>query len=742
MKSKIKINRIMFPKNTYKTNAGDFAIFTATIEKHLEGDAPILHQTYGTITLKGNVPAIKMGQEFIAVYDNPDTNKFGTSYDLKMLTKEVDKTNEKQVREYLKILCGEVIANELMQLPDPIGLIERRESEELLKVKGIGNKKLESIYRGMAETCDFTVAFAELCPLGLTKNLVKRICQAYGSPETAIELCKTNPYELVKKVSGVSFLVADEIGKKCGLDMQSSARIECLIYHVLNEQGSSGKSYLTSNQLLTMLYDSLEDVSFEKLDKCILKMQEDNTIMLLNNGGEIALTYYFELEKAIALEINRIKEAESKIEIPTNWMGIVSDLEEEQGWKHTDEQIEGIKTTLENNLIVITGKAGSGKSTITNAMCKVLSDYVIKITCLSAKASERIGNITGLESSTIHRLLGLNRQKINPNEIMPIMADVIIIDESSMVNGELFLATLKAIRSGSKLIILGDDGQLQAIGDCAVFSDLLRAKNLPIIRLTKIHRQAQASAIITKSIDIRNQQELYPKNFEGHMVLGELHDLELFIQKEKEGLDLLVVQQFFKELEKNNFNILEVQIITAMKNRGSLSANNINNMIQKAYNSNYASANKRQYITNREVLILEDDKVINTKNNYNTKDINGEKTPTFNGNIGIVTKITDEKIIVDFNDKIIEFEGKARDSLSLAYAITVHSSQGSQWDSVISTFDSSMWILLNVEILYTAITRASKHAIVIAEDKAIQHAIKTVEQNTKQTYLGKFLYYM
>ena len=165
MKSKIKVGRIMFPKNIRKTTAGDFSIFTAQVIEHLEGDEPIINKTYGTITLKGNVPAITAGDEFIAVYDNPETNNFGTSYELTMLTKEVDKANEKQVREYLKFLCGENIANELMKLPDPLGMIERKESEELLKVKGIGRKKLDAIYKGTAESMDFSVAFAELIPL-------------------------------------------------------------------------------------------------------------------------------------------------------------------------------------------------------------------------------------------------------------------------------------------------------------------------------------------------------------------------------------------------------------------------------------------------------------------------------------------------------------------------------------------------------------------------------------------------
>lgn len=731
----------MFPKNTTKTKAGDFSIFTAEVIEHLEGEKPIKHKIYNTITLKGNVPAITAGDEFIAVYDNPETNNFGTSYELTMLTKEVDKANEKQVREYLKFLCGENIANELMKLQDPLGMIERKESEELLKVKGIGAKKLDAIYRGTAESMDFSVAFAELIPLGLTKNLVTRICKAYGSPATAIELCKTNPYALTKKVSGVSFTVADEIARKCGLDMKSESRIECAVHHILSENGMNGRTYLLSNQLIHMLNDLIE-VDFEVVNKAIVKMQEDGTIMLLENGNEIALTYYFELEKQIAIELKRIATAESHIKIPEDWVDTVKELEQEQGWEHTEEQWEGIRTVLNNNVTVVTGKAGSGKSTVTNAMCRVLNDYTIKMTCLSAKASQRIAEVTNRDATTIHRLIGLGKQKVKPENILPLFADIVILDESSMVSGELFLLLLKAIKDGTKLIILGDDGQLQAIGDCAVFSDMLVTKKdiFPVVKLTKIHRQAQASAIITKSIDVRNQIDLYPRGFTGHTTLGDLQDLELFIQDEREGLENIVVEQFFSNLKEVHNNIMEVQIISAMKNRGNLSTMNLNAIIQSRYNKNYNLSNRKEYTTKSGVLLLEGDKVINTKNNYKTKDVDGEDYPIFNGNIGIITDILLDSIRVDFNGRIVEL--KERDALNLAYAITVHSSQGSQWDRVICAFDTSMWILLNVEMLYTAMTRASKHCVVIAEDKAIRQSIKTVEQKTKQTYLNRFLYYI
>lgn len=736
MKSKIRVNRIMYPKGVKKTIAGEFSIFTAEVIEHLEGEEPIVNERYGTITLKGVTPILKVGDEVTVTYGNEETNDFGTSYELTMVNRDLDMTDPKQIEAYLKLICGDAIANELLKLENPLDIIKRQDSETLLKVKGIGQKKLELIYRNMADNLDFSLAFAELCPLGLTQNLVSKICKAYGGQETAIEVCKNNPYELVKKVKGISFIGADEIAKKCGLDMNSIERAESIVTHILLNNGSNGKTFLTSNQFIKQL-NELADIDFEIIRKAVTKLAQEGSIKVIEN--ELCLTKYFNLEKELSEEFARLAVAPSRIEVPEDWKSTVEELEEKQGWKHTEEQMQGIESVLFNNVVVITGKAGSGKSTITNAMCEILKDYSIAMTCLSAKASQRMTEVTKRPASTIHRLLGMGLS--SEQRVKTLFEDIIIVDESSMVNGELFLMVLKAIRSGCKVVILGDDGQLQAIGDCAVFSDLLTTNKIPVIKLSKIHRQAQKSAIITKSIDIRNQIEIYPRYFEGHMVLGELKDLELYIQQEKEGLDNVAVREFFKRLEIHK-NILEVQIITAVKARGNLSTKCLNEKIQKKYNENASKEDAINYTTKDGITIYIGDKVINTKNNYKTRDVDLEEYPIFNGNIGIVEDIIDDTVYVKFGERVVIISGKDRDALNLAYAITVHSSQGSQWESVISTFDTSMWVLLNVEMLYTALTRASKHQTLIAEDRAIRHAIKTVEQKTKQTYLSRFLKYL
>lgn len=734
MKSKIKIKRILYPKNTYTTQAGDYSIFTATVEKHLEGEEPVVHEIYGTITLKGNVPSMRNGDEFIATYDEPQVTDYGTSYKLLTLSKEIDKTDEKQVYEYLKFLAGSNIADELIKLENPLGLIENRCDEELLKVKGIGAKVLERMYANASTSLDYSYAFAELLPFDMSKILIKNICETLGSAQTAVQMCKTNPYALVSKVKGISFIKADEIARKCGLDMKSDMRLECAIYHILLESGATGKSYLTSAQLMSEL-SRLNLINWMQVNKVIMQMEKDKKVILINNGTEICLKHYFQLEGDIANEIDRLMKAESHINVPMDWRETVKRIEQEQGWEYTTEQMEGIQAVLENNVVIITGYGGTGKSTITNAMTSVLKDYEIKQTCLSAKASQRLSECSGIPAETIHRLLGLNIGNTE-SRITEIMTDVLIIDEGSMVNGTLFRKLLKALRSGSKLIIAGDIGQLQAIGDCSVLSDLIKSKKVPTVQLTKIHRQAQKSAIITKSIECRNQKPLYDREFRGHMVMGELQDLEIFIENEKEMLMPIIVKRFMDYLEEG-VDISEIQVICPTKTRGVVSCDKINFILQSKYNPKIGE----YYELPSGAKLYKGDKVINTKNNYKATTPEGEVVGILNGNMGIITDITKNSIIVQFPNSIIEFKNKERDALNLGYCISVHSSQGSQWKKVICAFSSDAYTLLNVEILYTAISRAIENCALIAEHSAINIALRNVEGNTKQTYLDKFMMY-
>lgn len=731
IKCDIKIKRIMFPKDR-PIESGDFAIFAGQIIRHKEGDRPDINPIYNTVSLKGIVPQMREGNVFTITFNNPEKNNFGTTYSVVSVCKEFNPENEQELREYLKLICGNVLSGELMKLDNPYKLLKERNSKELLKVKGIGETKLNQIYDKIALYSDNSFAFVKLEPLGLTKNQIRNICMECGSAVSAVDICMKDPYSLVKRVKGIGFKLADEIAMKCGVDPFDNRRIKAAVNYVLETSGESGRSYLYAPQLLEEI-KKIVNIEFYLLDTVIKEMVQSKEIFLSDDGMRVALPFYVELERDIAKEIFRLMKADSCIEIPEDWMDVVRAIEEKQGWQHTEEQIRGINMVLQENVVIVSGKAGSGKSTVTNAMSEILSDYDISLCCLSAKASQRLREVTGMEASTIHRLLGLGMNDTDDNG-GNILSDIIIIDEASMISGTIFLKLLKSIKDGAKVVILGDDGQLTAIGNCSVFSDLMTSKVVPHIELTKIHRQAEKSAIITKSIDFRNQIPICDKDFTGHMIMGELEDLELYVLEQEELL--LQVKKNFMDAFKETCDILEVQIIAALKTRGALSTQNINFEIQRLVNP----MTGEYFEGNNSTKIYEGDKVINLKNNYSSKDKNGNKRAVFNGSIGIVKKIEDNKVIIDFvGIGSIVIERDSYCNINLAYAISCHSSQGSQWKKVICAFDMTAYVLLNVELVYTALTRAIEHCSLIINRNALNHAIRTIEQKTKQTLLPNFM---
>lgn len=734
-KSKVKIVRKLYPKGQH--NAGEFAIVAVSLVEHMEGEKPKLHSVYGNFSLLGAMPSFDMGDEFIVCYDHEECKNGSYSYKVLHMTLGLDLNNPEMLFTFLQKTAGVSVAREMMQVPNILELLKEQNDEELLKIKGIGEKKLLNIYKNMDTKTDNIIAYAELGKYGISHNMIDKICKVFSSPVTAIQVVKKNPYSLVTKVSGIGFKKADEIAISIGFDLNSEERIKAAIFHVLETEAQGGKTYLSANQLLGEL-STLLNIDKGKIVGCIKQLQSEGIMFVHGKGKEFGLTKYLQLEKNIAEELKRIKLATSKIDIPKDWKDIVKEIEDKQGWSYTDEQTKAIEQVLFENVSAVTGYAGTGKTTVVNAMTQILSNYLIKQCALAAKAAQRMEEVTGIPSSTIHKLLGLGKtenDELMDKEQNTLPIDIIILDEASMVNGELFLQLLRAVPNGSKVIILGDTGQLQAIGSCAVLSDILSSDFIASTQLTKIHRQAAASAIISKSIDIRHQKDIYEKGFCGQRILGELQDLELNIY-DKTQLQEKVINGFDKSMEQLD-DIMEVQIVTPMKQRGDICTETLNKLIQSKYT---VTLGAKYECKKWKCTIYVGDKVINLKNNYETFSPTGDKRPIANGNMGIVREITENSIIIDFQMQgEVEIEGEARENINLAYAITIHSSQGSQFKHTLVAIDNTAYKMANVEILYTGITRAQDYCYLIAEPSIINTCLRNVENNNKQTYLGRIL---
>ena len=393
--------------------------------------------------------------------------------------------------------------------------------------------------------------------------------------------------------------------------------------------------------------------------------------------------------------------------------------------------------------IFVTGNCG--KTTLVTAMLAVLKNYSSVQTCLSGRAASRLGEITGQEGYTIHRLLGYpqgDKQGFEYHDENPLSYDIYILDEISMVDAYLFYYLLRAIPNGAKLVCLGDPGQLESIGCGNIAHDMINSEEIPTVTLTKIHRQAAKSAIITESIKIRNGQQIISKDWVGEDIRGELQDLHIDCFSDKTNTYYKIVQSFVSLMANKDFNIMETQIIVPVKNNGSACTYELNNSIQEMYNPEDRSKKEYSGFSNGKPYILrEGDKVMNVVNNYKTS------PPIYNGNIGIIRYI-DYDEDMDEEIMLIDFKGigevkvpkESWNNIELGYAITVHKSQGDQANHIIFGLDFTSYSLLSREMIYTGITRAKKKCDLIAQTGALRMAISKEGVSKKQTHLQQCLY--
>ena len=392
-----------------------------------------------------------------------------------------------------------------------------------------------------------------------------------------------------------------------------------------------------------------------------------------------------------------------------------------------------------NNKIFITGNCG--KTSTVSAILKIFKNYSHALCALSGKASSVLASNSGEEGSTIHRLLGFGRDGFSYDSENQLPYDIIVVDEISMIGARLFYFLIRAIKSGAKLIMLGDDGQLESIGCGNVANNMLNSPEIHHNILTKIHRQASKSAIITESIKVRQGTQLINKDWAGKETRGELKDFDLICYSDANNTYYKVIEEFQKLRAKDDFDIMETQIIVPVKNRGMACTSELNNILQELCNP--SDGRKVQVTVRRNghnQIIREGDKVICKKNNYKVE------PNIFNGNTGILKAITyndfdDEVWIIDFKGiGIVELPKKYWGTIELNYCGTVHSNQGSQYNNIIIGLDFSSYSLLTRELVYTAITRAKKKCIMIAQNSALRYAVGNKALSQKQTHLIEALH--
>lgn len=750
-------------KTIHRNNDSYFTIASFDLVKEIDGEVEI-HPIYKTFTVVGIMPYLMEDADYEISATEVENKKYGKQYQVNSINLYLPNGIESKEgqKEFLDIIFTKLQVKEMYEaLDDPYMTLKDGDISSLVKVKNCGMKTAVAWIDKFKTYMPLSNAMKELSEYGLTEALLRRIVNHYKSSDIAVEIIQNKPYKLIE-VNGVGWHKCDEIAMKGGLKPDSPERIGTYILYYLQERANEGYSYIPAdanteiengivsktqkpiNFIDTMIEFFGDDISDEAL-KGGLDYVNDQ-LWFSDDRKFVGLKRIYDLEMSVAENLIRIRDGENDFKY-SNWKDIIKQKEIDQGWEYNEQQLEGIKAVLENQVVVITGKAGTGKSSIVDAMIAVLQGYSYAQTALSGRAAARMAEITHEEGYTIHRLLGFPKGDRDHggfvfHEDNKLPRDIIILDEVSMVDGELFNRLVKAIKTGSKLIMLGDTGQLECIGCMNIAADLIASKEIVSIELSQIHRQAANSGIITESIKARKGIQLIEKDWIGTEVRGKLNDLVIDCFSDKSNTFYKVMQHASSELEDGT-DIMDLMVIApSYKNESGV--DNLNAALQSLYNPD--SPEKKEVFVQKSSkawILREGDKIINVQNDYYAK--NKFTAGIFNGNIGVVKNIDIDTntIAVDFQDipGIMILPKRNWKDLELGYAITCHKAQGSQCKKVIVGLDFGSFIQLSREWVYTAMTRAIDKCYMVAQNNALRYAVSKNSISVKRTHLVKLLDY-
>ncbi|WP_299847998.1 AAA family ATPase [uncultured Metabacillus sp.] len=689
----------------------------------------------GDFAVSGNCPELFVGKTYDIVIEPSEHPKYGKGYSF-VAIKQKKPTSVDEQQAYLRAMLKEKQAEAIIEkYPNHLILdMMKDDTFDYSDIKGIGKPTYDKIKKYLFANLDIQEALVELSELNITFKAMKKLIDHFGDASVVIQKVRNNIYNLCE-VSSFGFLKVDQYALNRGDDKENRNRIIAALKYVLDEEAMYGHSWC-SVQGLTDKAKELLQIDKRLIHNAIDYVEENDDSFYIS-GDQIAIKKNYNFEKKSYEYLMDMLNGKVKTKVD-NVDERIKQLEDASGFQYTDEQKNAIREAVNNNLLVINGKGGTGKSFTVKGILNVLSNYSYVCCALSGKAAKILED-HGLNSMTIHRMLGVegNGQFLYKRG-NPMPYDIIVLDEASMVNSQLFYSVLSAIKDGGKLIIVGDSGQLPAIGTASIFEDILKSNKLPRQELTIVQRQAQKSGILSTANEIRDGRQINERYNYENKVVGELKDFVLLPVQNKENIQSIILDICNKYKDKD---LNEFQVLTGLKSRGDLSVKKLNLELQKIFNDVSKPFVKRggyEYRTG--------DKIIQCGNNYDA----GEKGEfsIFNGTLGMIEKIDFNKkdesknvvwIKFDNIDELIPYSRDLLDSIELAYAITVHRSQGSTIKHILFAFDYASYMLLSRQFVYTGITRASKGCVVVCENAALHHAIKTDHSGVRRTFLYDML---
>ena len=738
-------------KIVYRNEDNGYTVF----ELDLDGDE---------LTCVGSVPYVTEGEFVEVAGEYTEHSVYGQQ--LKIETcEDIPPEDEKSVERYLASGAikgiGAALASRIVRRfkADTLRIIEQ-EPERLAEIKGISQRMAMEISDNVTAKRDMRNAMMFLQDYGISMALAAKIYNQYGA--SVYTIMRENPYRLADDIAGVGFRIADDIARKAGIEADSDFRIKSGIMYTLLQATGNGHIYLPQSELLEQL-NTLLDTDISDIDRQLSDLAVDKKIVVKQqtvedepadgetaDGEELrrerliygASYYYMEMSVAYALKALDARENVDKDKVADR----IRRIEKSEKIELDDRQRDAVIQAISSGLLVITGGPGTGKTTTINTIIRYFEGegMEIRLAAPTGRAAKRMTEATGCEAQTIHRMLELSgapeddrAASFMRNEENPIDADVIIIDEMSMVDIFLMNSLLKAVTPGTRLILVGDVNQLPSVGPGNVLRDIIASERFNVVKLTKIFRQATESDIIVNAHKINAGEKF---------AIGPSSKDFIFIKREEASnvigaMITLVSQKLPKYVDAKPFDI---QVLTPTR-KGMLGVERLNTVLQEYLNPKDSSKQEKETGT---TIFREGDKVMQIKNNYQieweTRGRHGIPTDrgmgVFNGDMGVIDNINfySEKLTVRFeDDRYVEYPFKQLDELELAYAVTVHKSQGSEYPAVVIPLLSGPRMLMNRNILYTAVTRAKKCVCIVGTEEVFYGMVENGNEQKRYSTLAK-----
>ena len=672
------------------------------------------------VTVVGNLIDVNVGSVLLIEGEWTVNKKYGTQFSAYKWEETVPATAfgiEKYLGSGLIKGVGSKFAKRIVDMfgTDTISVIEDN-PEQLSEVEGIGEKRIEMIVKSWEQQKEIKNIMLFLQSHDVSTTFATKIYKKYGNK--SIEIVKANPYKLADDIWGIGFKTADNIASKLNFDKNCFIRCRSGILYTLNQLADDGHVYAEKEQLIkksSELLDIEQNFIVEALEKIL------NTNDLVLDEEAIYLPTFYMAEIGIAHRLKLLNNSPARIN--TNLKVNISRLQEKIGIEYDEIQAKGIQQAVTAKVMILTGGPGTGKTTTTLGIIRILQimGMHILLAAPTGRAAKRMTETTGMEAKTIHRLLEFKPSGgYQRNEKNMLDGDVLIIDESSMIDVILMNSLMKAIPPHMKLILIGDIDQLPSVGAGNVLHDIIDSNQFPVIRLTKIFRQAQSSRIIMNAHKINEGR--YPD-----LSNGKNTDF-FFIEAEEPEVAANTIVELVKSRLPKYYHISpsSIQVLSPMQ-KGIVGASNLNIMLQDAINP----SDKCLYRAGRS--FRPNDKVMQIRNNYDKE--------VFNGDIGFISEIDfdNNKLNVVFDNRIIEYDITELDELVQAYAITIHKSQGSEYPVVVMPVMMTHFIMLQRNLIYTGITRAKKVLVIVGTKKAVSYSVRNVTVTKRNTKLKERL---